>query len=851
MRIERTKRALAAFLAVMLMAGVLSGCGKKQEQGGQSGDLSDFVYVPSYATIDEAVQEMSNLCCVGDTIFFTANIPVHSDGTPVTQEELDARDKYYEDLYSDSGAMTAATADVAVAENAPADPVTGEATADVIPTEEPDFDITYTMGLYSIKTDGSGYTQLTDYVAPQKPDGDNSYVNLNKICADSEGNLWVAESVSQTIFDLPEGFDPATDDQWEYYVKDENTNFIRKLSPTGAELGVIDLTPYVEVPEGEDAQYYQFYVSDMNTDAQGNVYISDGSSTVFVANNNCEYQFKVSVDGWLSALVPLKDGSIAVSSNDRNSGEMKLKAIDLAAKAWGVEKKMPNDAWNISSGGTAYDFCYTDSSSLYGYDMATETETKVLTWLNCDVNSDSVQYSTILDDGNVFVISRDWNRDNGNNNYEIITLVKTPRSEVKEKTVLTMATLWTDYTLRGQILKFNKSNPDYRIEIKDYSEYSTDEDWNAGLTKLNTEIISGTVPDIIDISQLPYQQYAAKGLLEDLTPYLDSDPDYSKEDLVQSIIKAAEIDGKLYQIMSGFQIMSVVGSPSVVGTEMGWTMAEMQDIINQHPEADLPFGMYMTRENVLQYFCMLNMDDYMDWSTGQCSFNSDEFKNLLTFAKSFPSNEEFSKAMEGSDGSNWVDPATLIQEGRQLFNFFSASDFDSFQYDKASFGGSITFKGLPCSDRSGNVASFNGGLSMTTSCKNKEGAWQFMRTLLSEDTQKNQWYFPISQKVYDDKLAESMKQEYTTDENGNKIPVSHGGMSYGNGETIDFYAITREEADQFNAMIDSVTKVYSNDTSLIDLITEDAAAFFAGEKDVNQTADIIQSRMNIYINEQR
>lgn len=857
MRNEKTKRVLAAFLAVMLMAGVLSGCGKKAEgeQEGQSGELSDFVYVPSYATIDEKVEEMSNLCCVGDTIYFTASVPVHSDGTPVTQEELDARDKYYEDLYSDTYAdaavvtTTGTATDVAVAEPAPAEPAEGDEPAADAPAEEPvDFDITYTMGLYSIKTDGSGYTQLADYVAPAKPEGDYGYVNLNKICADSEGNLWVAESVSQTIFDLPEGFDEATQDPWEYYVRDENTNYIRKLSPTGAELGVIDLTPYVEIPEGEDAEYYHFYVGDMNTDAQGNVYVSDGNSTVFVANNNCEYQFKLSVDGWLNAFVPLKDGSVAISTNDRNSGDMKLMAVDLNAKAWGAEKKMPNDAWNISSGGTAYDFCYTDGSSLYGYNMSTETETKVLTWLNCDINSDNVQYSTILDDGNVFVISRDWSRESGNNNYEIITLVKTPRSEVKEKTILTMATLWLDYNVRNQILSFNKSNPDYRIEIKDYSEYSTEEDWNAGLTKLNTEIISGVVPDIIDVSQLPYQQYAAKGLLEDIYPYLESDPEYSKEDFVQSIIKAAEIDGKLYQIMSGFQVMSVIGSPSVVGTEMGWTMAEMQDIINQHPEADLPFGMYMTRESVLQYFCMLNMDDYMDWSTGQCSFNSDEFKNLLTFAKSFPSNEEFSNSMNGEE---WVDPYTLIQEGRQLFNLFSASDFNSFQYDKASFGGSITFKGLPCSDKSGNVASFNGGLAMTTSCKNKEGAWQFMRTMLSEETQQNQWYFPIMQKVYDEKLAEAMKQEYTTDENGNKIPVSHGGMSYGNGQTVEFYAITKEEADQFNAMINSVTKVYSNDTSLINLITEDAAAFFAGEKDVNQTADIIQSRMNIYINEQR
>ena len=76
-------------------------------------------------------------------------------------------------------------------------------------------------------------------------------------------------------------------------------------------------------------------------------------------------------------------------------------------------------------------------------------------------------------------------------------------------------------------------------------------------------------------------------------------------------------------------------------------------------------------------------------------------------------------------------------------------------------------------------------------------------------------------------------------------------MSYGNGEVIEFYAITQEEADQFLAMIDSVTKCASLDNSLADIITEEAEYFFAGEKTVDQTADIIQSRMSIYINEQR
>ena len=66
-----------------------------------------------------------------------------------------------------------------------------------------------------------------------------------------------------------------------------------------------------------------------------------------------------------------------------------------------------------------------------------------------------------------------------------------------QKTELTLACFWLNYDLRSQIVLFNKTNADYRIVVKDYAEYSSDGDPSAGLTKLNTEIISGNAPDLI------------------------------------------------------------------------------------------------------------------------------------------------------------------------------------------------------------------------------------------------------------------------------------------------------------------------------------------------------------------
>ena len=833
------KRTLSLLLAFVMLGSLLTACGGSKKGDGEG--LSEFVYVPTYTSSPKEVTDISNPYLSGDVVYFNASVPLHADGTQATQEEIDA-------MNNGGGMPKAAYESTTITNSASGTVVSTETAPSGAPTTPVTSDITYKNFLFAINKDGTNYHKLADYVPATASADKYSSTSFDKIVADSQGNIWVAESINKTIFDLPDGFDESTQDPWQYYVTDERQSIIRKLSSTGAELAKVDISQYAEKSEATDnMRGDSFYINSMIADKSGNVYISDGNTTVYVIGPDAAFLFKISVDDYLSGLIKLKDGNVGVTTYVRNgdNGSMMLKMIDVNTKAWGKDYSVPRNVWNTSDGGDKYDFCYTDSSSLFGYDLATSVSEKILTWINSDVDGDNVRFSTVLSNGDVFAISNSYG-DDGTSSYEIITLAKTPRSDVKQKTTLTLATMWMDYNLKKELLKFNKTNADYRIEITDYSEFNTEEDYTAGITKLNTEIISGNIPDLIDISQLPYKQYATKGLLEDLYPYIEKDTEVSRDDLMPGIMKAVETDGKLFQLTSGFNVMSLAGAPDVVGTEMGWTMEEMQKVIADHPEADYPFGMYMTRENILQALCMLNMDSYMNWQTGECKFNSDEFKKLLTFAKSFPE-----KVDESQDGT-YTDPATLIHDGRQLFELFSAGDFQNYQYTKATFGGSVTFKGFPTESGSGNVAMISGGLAMTSSCKAKDGAWQFMRILLTEEYQEGlSWGYPVSQKAYDKKLAEAMKQEYTTDENGNKIKVSRGGMSVDGGATVEFYAITQEEADQIKALIDSVDRTAAYDQKILDMIGVEAAFFFSGEKTVDQVTDIIQSKMTIYVNEQR
>ena len=103
-----------------------------------------------------------------------------------------------------------------------------------------------------------------------------------------------------------------------------------------------------------------------------------------------------------------------------------------------------------------------------------------------------------------------------------------------------------------------------------------------------------------------------------------------------------------------------------------------------------------------------------------------------------------------------------------------------------------------------------------------------------------------------------MKTEYVLDENGEKVlddneePVrqSKGSWGWGNDNfTIEIFASTQEEIDQLMAVIDAAKPTSSSDSQIMQIITEEVEPYFAGQKTVDDVANVIQSRVQIYISE--
>jgi hypothetical protein len=132
-----------------------------------------------------------------------------------------------------------------------------------------------------------------------------------------------------------------------------------------------------------------------------------------------------------------------------------------------------------------------------------------------------------------------------------------------------------------------------------------------------------------------------------------------------------------------------------------------------------------------------------------------------------------------------------------------------------------------------------------------DGAWEFVRSFMLPDYQNNlSWNFPILKSALDATFKEAMTPDYYTDETGKQVEQVKTSWGW-DDFTADIYAATQTDVDTITALINSATTVSDYDEQMYNIISEEAGAYFDGSKEAKDVADIIQSRIQIYISESR
>lgn len=840
----KTKRMLALLLAALMIVGLFAGCSKDEtkdpgktdpgnsliDQTKPSQTTAKYAYKADYfdLAVPDGVQYVNQICAAGTTLYLTASM----QGEEITNTDPDTGETW---SYYDSR-----------------------------------------LGVLTIDPDTGICTELSNLQLPEVPEGAEGSVDCYNMIGSDDGTLWMLVNVYATQYELPDDFDPNTDSKWNYPSTDINGSYLMHIAADGSTIASLDLSD-TNNEDNEDGMSGN--LSSFAVDAAGNLYVSDYNN-IYVLDAEGNVQFKLDGSQYNGSLYRLNAQQVGVMwynyTDDVNAADENgqyFVPIDLETKDWGEKVKLPSNVWSILPGDDVYDFYYADNNNIFGYTAKTDTKEKLVDWLACDVDTNNMSGYAMLSDSRVAALMQDWSTDP--TTYQLIVLHRVDASEIKEKKVLTLACMYLDWNLRSMIVEYNKTNDEYRINVVDYSEYATDDDYNAGVTKLTTEIISGSVPDIFLTSNLPIDKYAAKGVIADLNTFMDGGNGLSRDYFVPQILNALEKDGKLYELPTSFSVQTAYALSSIASQYDTWNVAAVQDAMTQLQEGATVFSDGWTKNTALSNCLSRNLSAFVDWTTGKCEFDSEAFQQLLAFCNSFPAETSdgdgaiayASSADIAVDDAMWESDATRITNGKQLMSTIEMYSFDSYIWSVYAIRDKITFTGYPTEDGSGSSFGLQMPMAISSVTKYPDAAWDFVCSIIKKmnTIDENNYYygFPISQAAFDAEMTDIMTEQYQLDENGEQVDWDGDGEpdrairgSYEtmeNGETVykDVYALTQEEMDQILGVINNTHSVYDYDQEILDIITDEVAAYFAGDKDVQTTASMIQSRVNLYVQEQR
>ena len=633
-----------------------------------------------------------------------------------------------------------------------------------------------------------------------------------------------------------------SEEYWNNYSY-EQKYYLRILNPDGSEI------KSVEIPIGEDE-----YLSTVVLGKDDSIFCAGGNK-IYAYSADAEALYTMETEQYAENLTAMPGGKLFLTSWGDN-GEM-FYPVDTENKTVGEGIRLPDGAYTLYPGGGDYPLYYSSGTGFYGFDPETGASEKIFSWANLDVASSVYSTVRIAEDGTVSGLCDESTYTDGvvNPVYKFFEVRKVPASSLPEKKSIVLATQWLDYEVGKSVIAFNRANKEYHIDIHDYSEYNTEEDYNAGITKLQTEIMAGNAPDLIDLNSLPASRLASKGLLEDLYPWLEKDSELSKDQFFENILKACEQDGKLVSTIPGFSVSTLTGASSVVGDTPGWTYQEFDAALASMPEGCEPLSAYTTRSDILRTCFGMDLEKYVNWETGACNFDNADFAALLRFAARFPTDYNW----EEYDYADESDEARLAS-GRQMLSSTWVSSPDDVMFAGYSFGGQpYTFIGYPTNSGVGSYLSVNSGFAMSSSCTEKETAWQFLRTFFTEEYQKSIYALPVNKAAYQAKLEQAMQMQYEKDaggnfildENGEKKPLARMVFVDTLGKENKYYALSQEEADKLTELVTGTTRTLSQDESIFSIVEEQSEAFFQGQKSAEEVARLIQSKVNIYVNEQR
>lgn len=496
---------------------------------------------------------------------------------------------------------------------------------------------------------------------------------------------------------------------------------------------------------------------------------------------------------------------------------------------------------------------FQDGNDIYACVFQTKKAEKLLNLGAYDLAGEQLQVMGETSSGEIRLIN--WEMPVYDSPVWITTLKAAQDGQIAEdgRRVLTWLVIGAAVSEEEQVAAaFNRQSKDYKVVVEQVSlkgltsiAGDTQYDLDAGIYMcVNTRLLASESADLLSL--LNYQdmeRYLTKGYLEDLTPYIAQSEQIDREDYLGQVLACYSRGNALYSIPPSFGIDTLIGKESELGAEPGWTVKEFLEWLSQHPDTVTKEG--MSRENVLEFCLMGTLNDYLNWESGQCDFEGEDFRKLMCQIQGL--------TVDGSE--HWDDWERQMEEKKPVLEQVRISGFSSCNAWENMYGEPLVYKGYPSKDGVPCHYYTGGGLSILSRSTCKEGAYAFWEYYLLYHSGGGEAYY-TRREDYSDSMARIADQQYAFTEDGKmryrKLSELPPGTADAGEEGLVWMSnMTEEQRDKQLAMLECVQADTLDNQTVRSIICQEASGYFAGAKGLEDTCRVIQSKVHLYLAERK
>ena len=386
--------------------------------------------------------------------------------------------------------------------------------------------------------------------------------------------------------------------------------------------------------------------------------------------------------------------------------------------------------------------------------------------------------------------------------------------------------------------EFELINPNVRIKVIDYKEkYANNHE--KYILSLNTELMSGMGPDMLDSGEVPFITYGAKGFLVDLGDYIKNDPGFSDASFFMNVIESFRHNGKLYAMPLTFLFQAVIASGpnlraegiSIDDTQWDWTdfydickrvtKDENGDGINEKYAMPRVLELYL-----LNLMCGRDYSTFVDIEGKEARFDSEEFRDILELCRSFYRDQlvhpsKFSNQIDGSDrGMFTFLPTDYLHVSELTMQLMERISEDSILLRLPGEHGQAR-------------ATAGSSISINSSCKSKDICWEFIKFMANYD-----------------RLGQTPGVAQNSGFSTNKA-IFYAGLdsvsawNIGEGRSV----LDRKFRDFKESYISDISSSVYPGNEINYIVYSEVGAFFDGTVSADAVAKRIQNRVELYLNE--